>query len=197
MELPRRDRGSVRTAKDIEMKYDLGRVAKLDKKLDVNSETLDRLVEQSVDLLLKYDNLEKRVLQNEGTISDLALNKADKKEVVVLRSDLIKIKELVKELKENQITQEDLEEWLEGFSATKYIYYYTTISDSEWMIKLPSVYESTFCVDVFVNGMKLEKTKYDIISNGLYDYVSFESALDVKGTLIEIDMMKGKEEIVV
>ena len=50
MELQKRDRGWVRTAKDIEMKYDLGRITKLGKKLETSNETLERLMEENEDL---------------------------------------------------------------------------------------------------------------------------------------------------
>lgn len=94
MEVPKRDRGLVRTAKDLEVKYNLSEMSRLRKESGVSRETVDGLVKDNEELSMKYDVLESEVRQNAEGIEVLEVNKADKDDIEELeerKADKIEI----------------------------------------------------------------------------------------------------------
>ena len=79
-------------------------------------------------------------------------------------------------------------------SFVRKITYYETAQDFEDSFKMPSYYEVDCLVDVFVNGFKLEKSKYSIDLEGEEYFLNLEDGLDVIGTVVEIDIIQGIKE---
>lgn len=202
MELQKRDRGSVRTARDIERKYNLGRIAENGKKADMASEQIEQLLEDIKELENQYTLIQEIVNQNKQKINELEEN------VEQLENSIAQLEITVQRLENNKADKEDLEEYytkeeLEeklkdltaGLSSfVRKITYYETAQDFEDSFKMPSYYEVDCLVDVFVNGFKLEKSKYSIDLEGEEYFLNLEDGLDVIGTVVEIDIIQGIKE---
>ncbi len=63
MELQKRDRSLARTAKDVERKYNLGRVSEIDRELKGKAETIMELEKKNEELIEKYGLLEEKVMK--------------------------------------------------------------------------------------------------------------------------------------
>jgi len=214
MELQKRDRGSVRTARDIERKYNLGRIAENEKKANMASEQIEKLLEDTKELENQYALIEETVNENKQKIDDLEDNKANQSDVEQLansKADKIEIEQLedcIAELENNKAdkedlksyyTKEELNEKLKDLTAglpsfLRKIIYYETTEDFEVCFRMPSDYKEGCLVDVFINGLKLERSKYSIDLQGGRYLLVLEDGLDVIGTMVEIDMIEGVKE---
>ena len=180
MDLQKRDRGSVRTARDIERKYNLGRIVENGKKADMASEQIDKLLQDTKELENKYTLIQESVDENKQKIDELEEKKASKEEL------------------KNYYTKKELEERLDSLitklpSFTRRIVCYETRQDFEDCFKIPE-YKIGSLVDVFINGLRLEKGKYEITLEKEEYFVNLKDGLDVIGTLVEINIIEGIKE---
>lgn len=201
MELQKRDRGLVRMARDIEMKYDLSGIERNGQKLETESERVDELIQDTKELENRYVLIEKIVEQNKMDVDDLKKNKADREEIRQLVNSINQIEnnKVDKEDLENYYNKEELDEKLKDLtvgllSFVRKITYYETSKEFEDCFKMPSYYEDGCFVDVFINGFKLEKSKYLINLEGEEYFLNLAGGLDVIGTLVEIDIVEGIKE---
>lgn len=202
MELQKRDRGSVRTARDIERKYNLGQIAENGKKADMASEQIEKLLEDTKELENQYTLIQEIVNENKQKIDELEENAEQ------LENSIAQLEITVQRLESNKADKEDLEEYytkeeleekLKDLTAglpsfVRKITYYETTQDFEDSFKMPSYYEADCLVDIFVNGFKLEKSKYSIDLEGEEYFLNLEDGLDVIGTVVEIDIIQGIKE---
>ncbi len=82
MNLPKKDRSLVRTAKDIERKYNLGGVSEIDRELRGKIETIAGLEKKSEELDAKYNLLEDKVTEQNEKLDLINLEDYYRKEEI-------------------------------------------------------------------------------------------------------------------
>lgn len=209
MELQKRDRGSVRTARDIERKYNLGRIAENEKKANMASEQIEKLLEDTKELENQYALIQETVNENKQKIDELEENVEQlENSIAQLEITIQQLENSMTELENNKAdkedlksyyTREELNEKLKDLTAglpsfVRKIIYYETTEDFEVCFRMPSDYKEGCLVDVFINGLKLERSKYSIDLQGGRYLLVLEDGLDVIGTMVEIDMIEGVKE---
>lgn len=202
MDLQKRDRGSVRTARDIERKYNLGGMVENGKKADMAWEEIDKLWKDTKELEDECVLMQESLKESEQKIDGLEENAKQ------LEDSIVQLENSVQQLENDKVDGEDLEDYytkeelderLKDLMAglpcfVRRITYYETNEGFEDCFKLPNYYEVGCLVDVFVNGFKLERSKYWIDLIGDEYFLNLEDGLDVIGTLVEIDMIEGIKE---
>lgn len=195
MELQKRDRGSVRTAKDIERKYNLGRIIENGRKADMASEQIDKLLQDTNDLEKQFTLIQELTDENKQNINQIEEN------VRKLENSIIQLKSntVSKEDLEDYYTKEELDEKIGDLKASfpsfvRRVIYYEITKDFEDSFRMPGDYEVGCLVDVFLNGLKLEKSKYSIDLVGEEYFLNLEYGSDVVGTFVEIDIIEGIKE---
>ncbi len=86
-----------------------------------------------------------------------------------------------------------IEEWLWSLNGSggyeRFVSYYKTTTENEKRIKLPSIYREKHLLDVFVNGFKLNHDEYSVQKVGGEYFLVLANALDVVGTMVEVDVI--------
>lgn len=93
-------------------------------------------------------------------------------------------------------------EWLRslkgsgGFSRN--VSYYTTTTTNENTFELSYEYNENSLLDVYINGFKLNDNEYSVVQNGEKYNLVLTKALDVIGTVVEVDIIEvNKADITV